>query len=89
MAPRDRLYSPIEVDPELVKRALKDPLGFSKSGHPGEENGPRSVPAIGCLQALFASFSSSPRGSKRVYTVRGQPFYERNTSYLSRSIRTF
>ena len=44
-----QLYSPIGLDLKLVKPALNDALGASESGYLGDENCPRSIPAVGCF----------------------------------------
>ena len=42
-------WTAIGLDLKLVKRALNDPPRASESGHPGDENSPRSVPTVGCF----------------------------------------
>ena len=49
-----QLEGPIGLDLKPVKRALKGPPRPSTSGCLGDENGPRGIPALGCLQGPFA-----------------------------------
>ena len=42
-------WTVIGLDLKLMKQALNDPLRASESGHPGDQNCPRSVPTIGCF----------------------------------------
>ena len=67
----------IGLDLKLMKWALNDPPRASESGHPGDQNYPRSVPTIGCflgftLPALGPALWGCP--FDRCVHLIGEPF---------------